>query len=114
MIQGVNVLSRKESATKDASFGYSHHIFHFDDPDSVIVGWKLTCNWDDNTGGSWSKLSKQVIGHSSAKVRITSDFWRGFDWQMTWYYVPASEYPASPWEDNHQAGFFSATELDAR
>lgn len=97
-LAGVTIASRTDSIQEDWRIGWREHTFNFRDSTKLIVGWDVTCNWTDGTGGDWHKVTDQIIGSGSADVYVKSDYDRGYSWTVVWYFVDALLYPSNPGE----------------
>lgn len=89
------LVENKKAGSSFSSYAQDSFEFRLKDVFSeyVLLGFELTSNWNDGTGGSWKNSGdEKIIGRNTkAKVSISSLFSRGFDWSITWYYVPSYE-----------------------
>ncbi|MCI5123102.1 MAG: hypothetical protein D3925_01150 [Candidatus Electrothrix sp. AR5] len=89
----VNISHDKQPYSIGWKSGHRDHSFSFKNPSnksSILVGWSVQSNKNDN--GSWKKTCDQVILENYATIYTRSEFDRGIDWTITWYYVDADDY----------------------
>lgn len=114
-LPGVSVDKREDEFKADWDFGWRTKNITFRDSTKIIVGWDVICNWN-SYGGDWSKACSQIIGRSDGSILVKSDYDRGCNWTVTWYFVEAALYPPAPWQDSgiHSRGpiFMSPSAAD--
>ena len=73
--------------------GWREHTFEWGpDQNYLIVGWQVLSNWGDGTNGSWWKAIDQILMTSHGAVHVKSQYDRGCDWTVRFYYVDAKDY----------------------
>jgi hypothetical protein len=73
--------------------GWREHTFEWGpDQNYLIVGWQVFSNWGDGTNGSWWKAIDQILMTSHGAVHVKSQYDRGCDWTVRFYYVDAKDY----------------------
>lgn len=90
---GIVITSQTDTVEDSWKIGWREHVFTFHDARKLIVGWDVICNWADGTGGDWRKDSDTIIGRSSGKIYVKSDYDRGYSWTVVWHVVDAADYP---------------------
>jgi hypothetical protein len=65
-----------------------------DGPDGtkLFVGWEVVSNWSDGANGEWWKAVDQILLTDHAAVHIKSDYDRGCDWTVNFYWVESKDY----------------------
>jgi hypothetical protein len=58
----------------------------------LIVGWNVVSNWTDGTNGQWWKAIGTILLTSHGAVHVKSEYDRGCDWTVNYYYVDAQDY----------------------
>lgn len=75
------------------TIGYREKTLEFGPNDQcLIVGWQVVSNWGDGSNGSWWKVVDQNLLSSHGAVHVKSDYDRGCDWTVIYYYVDAKDY----------------------
>jgi hypothetical protein len=59
---------------------------------SIVVGWEVHSNWADGSNGYWEKAAPTNLWTNQAAVFFKSQYDRGFDWTVSYYYVAAADY----------------------
>jgi hypothetical protein len=59
---------------------------------SIVVGWEVRSNWADGSNGYWEKATPTNLWTNQAAVFFKSQYDRGFDWTVSYYYVAAADY----------------------
>ena len=73
--------------------GYREKTLEFGPDDRfLIVGWQVVSNWGDGTNGSWWKVVGQNLLQPHGAVHVKSQYDRGCDWSVIYYYVDAVDY----------------------
>ncbi|HEX2573852.1 MAG TPA: hypothetical protein VH877_30165 [Polyangia bacterium] len=73
--------------------GHLTHTFAFGpDQTKLIVGWQVHSGWTDGTNGEWKKDDEQILLKNQGDVSVKSDYDRGYDWTVNFFYVDASQY----------------------
>jgi hypothetical protein len=62
------------------------------DDSKLIVGWMVVSNWGDGSNGSWWKATDQILLKSHGAVHVKSQYDRGCNWTVVYYYVDAKDY----------------------
>ena len=90
---GIDISALSQSVQEEWHIGWREHTFTFADPTKLLVGFDVVCNWTDGTGGDWKKDCDQVIGTTAGAIYVKSDYDRGYNWTVVWYFVDARLYP---------------------
>lgn len=89
------LVENKKSSSSFASYIQDNFEFRLKDmfDEYILLGFELKSNWTDGTGGSWKNSGdEKIIGRNTkGKISISSLLSRGFDWSITWYYIPSYE-----------------------
>lgn len=93
---GIDISSLSQSVREDWRIGWREHTFTQSDATKLLVGFDVICSWTDGTGGDWRKDSDQIIGRKSGAIYVKSDYDRGYNWTVVWYFVDARLYPPLP------------------
>jgi hypothetical protein len=79
--------------TEKWQFGRREATLEFGpDPNSLIVGWQVISNWGDGTNGTWYKANDQILMTNHGAVHVRSEYDRGCDWSVVFYFVDAEDY----------------------
>ena len=62
------------------------------DGTKLFVGWEVVSNWSDGANGEWWKAVDQILLTDHAAVHIKSDYDRGCDWTVNFYWVESKDY----------------------
>ena len=77
-------MEKEQVFSEDSRFGHQEKIFEGEFKDKIIVGWKLISVHVNEYGGFWER-QKEVLGTSSYKFFVSSEFWRGCSWKLRIY-----------------------------
>lgn len=58
----------------------------------LLVGWQVISNWNDGSNGQWWKAVNQILLTDHGAVHVKSQYDRGCDWSVVFYYVDAKDY----------------------
>lgn len=87
-----DVSHRNEHYREDYWFAhYLSHEFVMGDNDKILIGYKITSWWNDDTNG-WYRLDYGDVLESEIKVEVSSYKTRGCDWEMDVWMVPKTTY----------------------
>jgi hypothetical protein len=62
------------------------------DENKLFVGWEVVSNWVDGTSGGWWKAVDQILLTNYAAVHFKSQYDRGCDWMVNFYWVDSKDY----------------------
>lgn len=94
--QAVTIQKWESRYHEDWQIGFREHTFEFGpDGNYLLVGWQLVSNWGDGMNGTWMKTIDRILLTNHAAVHVKSQYDRGCDWSVSFYFVDAKDYQFS-------------------
>ncbi len=91
----MQIKSERHNYKEDWRIGWRENTFQFGpgDGSKLIVGWQVISNWGgDHNGDWWRESSNPILLSKVGLVHVKSEYDRGANWSVIWYYVDARDY----------------------